>query len=156
MAKAQAKTGNPLLDGDFGEFMDFSKFAEQFKVPGVDSQALVEAQRKNVEAMTKANRVALEGVQAVAQRQAEILRQAMEASSKAVREMAAPGQPAEKFATQTTMVKEAYELALSNMRELAEMSAKSNSEAADVLTHRFAASLDELKGALSQVNGAAK
>ena len=102
MAKAQAKTGNPFLDGDFGDFMDFSKmdfskmdfgkFAEQFKMPGVDSKALIEAQRKNVEAMTQANRVALEGVQAIAQRQAEILRQAMEESSKVMRELAKPGQ----------------------------------------------------------------
>lgn len=166
MAKTQAKTGNPFLDGDFGDFMDFSKmdfskmdfgkFAEQFKVPGVDSKALIESQRKNVEAMTQANRVALEGVQAIAQRQAEILRQAMEEGSKVVREMAKPGQPAEKMASQAALIKEAYELALANMRELTEMGAKSNNEAANVLTHRFTASLDELKGALNQVNGAAK
>ena len=156
MAKTQLKTGNPFLDADFGEFMDFSKFAEQFKMPGVDSKALIESQRKNVEAMTQANRVALEGLQAIAQRQVEILRQAMEETTKVVREMAKPGQPAEKIATQTALVKEAYELALANARELAEMGAKSNTEAADVLAHRVSASLEELKGVLKQVNGAAK
>ena len=156
MAKAQVKTGNPFLDGDFGDFVDFSKFAEQFKVPGVDSKALIETQRKNVEAVTQANRVALEGLQAITQRQAEILRQAMEEGVKVVREMAKPGQPVEKFAAQADLLKQAYELSLANARELAEMGAKSNTEAADVLTHRFAASLDELKGVLNQVNGAAK
>ncbi len=163
MAKAQTKTGNPFLDGDysnfmdftkFGDFMDVNKFAEQFKVPGVDTKALIESQRKNVEAMTTANRVALEGLQAIAQRQAEILRQAMEETTKVVRELAQPGQPAEKIAGQAALVKEAYELSLANMRELTEMSSKSNAEAADVLTHRFSASLEELKGALKQVNAA--
>jgi len=116
----------------------------------------VESQRKNVEAFTHANRVALEGIQAVAQRQAEILRQAMEETTKAVRELAKPGQPAEKMASQADMVKEAYEAAIANLRELTEMSAKSNAEASEVLTHRFTASLDEIKSVMAQTNGAAK
>lgn len=161
MAKAQTKTGTPVFgtpvfgtpfEGAFGEFMDFTKYAEQFKLPGVDSKALMESHRRNFEAMTQANQVALEGARALMQRQAEILRQAMDEASKAVRELAKPGEPSEKWATQTEMLKEAYELALANLRELAEMSAKSNTEAADVLTHRFTASLDELKGALKQIN----
>ena len=156
MAKAQVKTGNPFLDGDFSDFVDFSKFAEQFKMPGVDSKALIEAQRKNVEAVTQANRVALEGLQAITQRQIEIVRQAMEESAKIARDLAKPGQPAEKLAAQADLLKQAYEVSLANLRELTEMGAKSNTEAADVLNHRFAASLDELKGVLNQVNGAAK
>ncbi len=67
---AKAKTGNPLLDGDFGRVMDFGKFAEQFKLPGVDSKSLIETQRRNLEAFTKANQVTFEAVQAVVQRQA--------------------------------------------------------------------------------------
>lgn len=156
MAKTQTKTGNPFLDGDFGDLMDFSKFATQFKLPNFDSKALVETQRRNIEAMTKANRVALEGLQAVSQRQVEILRQAMDEATKVVRELASPGQPAEKLAVQADLLKEAYELAMANMRELSEMTAKSNTEAADLLTHRFADSLDELKGVIKSVNGAAK
>ena len=73
MAKTQVKTGNPFLDGNFGEFMNFGKLAEQFKVPGVDSKAFMESQRKNVEAVAAANKYALEGFQAVVQRQAEIM-----------------------------------------------------------------------------------
>ena len=132
MTKAQVKTGNPFLDGNFGEFMDFAKLAGQFKMPGVDSKALIESQRKNVEAVTAANKLALEGFQAVAQRQAEIMRRVMEETTKIVSEMAKPGQPAEKFATQAALVKEAYELSLNSVRELAEMGSKSNAEATEV------------------------
>ena len=154
MTKAQVKTGNPFLDGNFGEFMDFGKLTEQFKMPGVDSKALIESQRKNVEAVTTANKLALEGFQAVAQRQAEIMRRVMEETTKVVSEMVKPGQPAEKFATQTALVKEAYESSLNSARELAELSSKSNAKATEVLTHRFNAGLDELKGAMAQANGA--
>lgn len=154
MAKTQAKTGYPFFNGEFAELMDFGKFAEQFKLPGVDSKALMETQRRNIEAVTRANRLAVEGMQAVMQRQVEILRQAADEATKAVREMAKPGQPTEKLVAQTELIKEAYELALANLRELTEMTAKSNTEAADVLTHRFADSLDEIKGVLKQAPAA--
>lgn len=156
MAKAQTKTGNPFLDGDFGDLMDFSKFTTPFKLPNLDSTALVETQRRNIEAVTQANRVAFEGLQAVSQRQVEILRRAMDEATKAVREIAAPGQPAEKLAVQTEMLKDAYETVLANVRELTEITTKSNTEAADLLSHRFADSLDELKGVIKATNGAAK
>ena len=52
------QAANPYAAVDFAKFMDFGKvdfndfgkFAEQFKLPGVDNKALVEAQRQNVEA----------------------------------------------------------------------------------------------------------
>ncbi|MFQ6016793.1 MAG: phasin family protein [Kiloniellaceae bacterium] len=150
MAKARAKTGNPFLDGDFGSFLDFNKFAEQFKLPGVDTGILIEAQKRNIEAVTAANRVAYEGAYAVVQRQAEFLRQAMEGASMALTELAKPGKPEDKWAKQAELVKEAHQLALANLRELADMSAKSNGEAAEVLNHRIAEGLDELKGAFAR------
>ncbi len=71
------KSRTPVLDFDFSKFADFNTLGSQFKVPGVDPAAFVEMQRRNVEAFTAANRVAYEGVQAIAQRQVEILCEAM-------------------------------------------------------------------------------
>ena len=154
MAKQNAKTGNPFLDADFDQVMDFGKLAEQFKFPGVDSNALMETQRRNLEAVTKANQVAFDGVQAVAQRQAEILRQAMDEATKAVQTLSKTDKIEDVWVKQTELVKEAYELALANLRELTELGTKTNTEAADVLSHRVADSLDEIKGALSAKKGA--
>lgn len=154
MAKAKMSTF-PFMNGGFAELMDFGSIADQFKLPGVDSKVFIEGHKRNLEAMTEANRVAIEGAQALAQRQVEIMRQTVDEATKAITELAKPGKPEEKLAAQTALVKEAYEMALANVRELTEMSAKSNSEAADVLTHRFADGLDEIKGAFAQV-GAAK
>ena len=50
---------------------------EQFKIPGVDLGAVVEARRKDIEALTQANQQAYQGMQALAQRQAEILKETM-------------------------------------------------------------------------------
>ena len=142
---------------DFGkvDFSDFGKLAEQFKLPGVDNKALVEAQRKNVEAFQAANQVFFEGAQAVTQRQSEIVRRAMDESVKAMQTIAAAKTPEAKFGTQAELVKQAYEASLANWRELAELTTKSNTEAAEVITKRVSESFDELTAALKPANGKA-
>ena len=162
MAKAKVKTGNPFLDADFGSGMDFGKFAEQFKFaepfkfPGVDSEALIENQRRNLEAVTKANQVAFAGVQAIMQRQAEILSQTLDQTTKSVQAFSQTGRPEDIWAKQADLLKETYEHGLSNLRELTELSAKANSQAAELLSHRVTDGLDEFKGAFTPVNGGAE
>lgn len=136
------------LMGEFDpqKFMgDFSKAFSEYKIPGVDGNVILESQRKNVEALAQANKVALEGFQAVFKRQAEILGQAMEEMQATFKELTTAGEPQDKVAQQTDLVKEAVEKALSNMRELAEMAGKSNTEAFETIHARFTESLDEVK-----------
>ena len=73
-----SKTGNPFMDQNFTEMFDPRKYMDQFQMPGLDNQGLMEAHRKNIEAVTEANRVAFEGAQAMARRQTEIVREAMD------------------------------------------------------------------------------
>ncbi len=153
MAKAKAKTGNPFLDADMGNIMDFGKFAEQFKFPGVDTTALIESQQRNIEALTKANQVAFAGVQAIMQRQAEMLSKTLDETAKAVQVFSKTGKPEDVWAKQADLLKETYEHGLSDLRELTELSTKANTQAADLLTHRVTDGLDEFKGAFKPVNG---
>lgn len=125
--------------------MDFSKFFSDYRMPGLDMESMMATQRKNIEALTLANRVAMEGMQAVAQRQAEILRQTMEEATKVTQELIATSAPEERLAKQTDVTKLALEKALANMRELSEMIAKSNNEAFTLINKRVTDSLDELK-----------
>lgn len=160
MAKAKAKTGNPFLDADLGNIMDFGKLAGQFqfpvKFPGVDTTALVASQQRNIEAITQANQVAFAGLQAIVQRQTEILSKTMDETAKAVQAFSKTGKPEDIWAKQADLFKETYEHGLSDLRELTELSAKANSQAADLLSHRVSDSLDELKGAFNPVNGGAQ
>ena len=124
---------------------EFSNALKQYKLPNVDLDSVVASQKKNVEALTSANRVAFEGLQAVARRQAEILQETMNEASKAVDALAKAGSPPEIAAKQAELTKNAFERALSNMRELAELVAKSNQDATNTVNSRIAASLDEIK-----------
>lgn len=132
----------------FGE-MDLEKMMKDFKIPGVDLDSMMTSQRKNLEAIGAANKVAMEGMQAVAQRQSEIMREAMEEMAKATKTMTSAGSPQEASGKQADMARESFEKALANMRELAEMVAKSNSEAFDVVNRRMNESLEEFKGLMA-------
>ncbi len=129
---------------------DFAKIMSEFRVPGFDIETILATQRRNIEAVTAANQLAIEGIQAVLRRQAEIMRQVVEDSSTVLRDLMAAGAPEEKIAQQADLVKTSFEKALANLREMAELVAKSNNEAADVLTKRIGESLTELKTSLQR------
>ncbi|MDB5411764.1 MAG: phasin [Rubritepida sp.] len=127
---------------------EMMKAFASMKMPGLpDFQALAEAQKRNIEALTTANRLAMEGAQAVARRNMEIMQQVMGEMSQAVQSLATVEGPANvKAAHQTDLMKTAYERAVTNMHEISELIQKSNGEAVGVLNRRFAEALEEVKG----------
>jgi phasin family protein len=142
-----AANRNPFLE------MDVTKLMGEFKLPGVDVDKMVTAQRKNVEALTSANQLAAEGFQAIARRQTEIMRQTFEEAGRTMRDLMEHSAPEDRMVKQTELAKSAFESALANMRELAEMVAKANSEAFEVINKRVAESLDELKDMIKKPGG---
>ena len=125
---------------------DVTKIMGDFRVPGVDLEAAVASQRKNIEALTQANQLAVEGVQAVMRRQVEITRQAMEDFSAMFRDFVQPnGSPEDRFAKQAEYSKHAIEKGLSNAKELTELVTKANTEAFNVINKRVTESLDEVR-----------
>lgn len=135
-----------MKDFEPGKFAEeFSKLLKGYKLPGVDVDSIIANQRKNVEALTAANRVAYEGVQAIARRQAEILQETMNEATKNIDAIAKAGSPADAAAKQAEIVKSAFEKALGNMRELAEMVTKANHEASSAINKRISESLDDLR-----------
>ena len=138
------KPPNPLFD------MDVTKMLSEFKMPGVDLETIMASQRKNIEALTKANQLAIEGLQTVARRQAEILRGGFDEASALMREIMQTQSPEDRVARQTEAAKKSVERALSNARELAEIVARANNEAFDVIKSRVGESLDEVRDAVAK------
>src|ERR1700730_13160509 len=90
-------------------FSDATKVFGDFRLPGLDVDAVVATQRKNLEALTHANQLAVEGVRALAQRQSEIAQQAFAGASALVREWTQPGAPEERLAKTAEAAKHAVE-----------------------------------------------
>lgn len=123
---------------------DVSELFKQFQIPGVDVGKLMEGQRENIKALQEANQTALQGWQNLMSRQTELMREAFESWQAAVSDTAKtpPGEMAQK---QIEHGQKAIEKALANMRELAEMAIKSQSDAAEVIRKRFEAGLKEIQ-----------
>jgi phasin family protein len=126
---------------------DVSKYLGDFKVPGVDVETIVASQRKNIEALTQANKLAFEGLQNVVKRQVEILRQSFDEIARLSKEFSEPGSPQDKAARQAEIAKDSFERVLSNARELTELVTKANNEAFELLNKRFSQSLEEARDA---------
>ena len=112
---------------------DLSKLVEQFKLPGVDINAIVEAQRKDMEALAEANRVAYEGIKALAARRNEILKDALTQWREAMQDVA--GQDAMSKAADTA--RQRVQQAMANFRELAQIEAQARNKAWKVVQDRF-------------------
>ena len=125
---------------------DFIKIMQDFRIPGVDAEALWAAQRRNLEAVAQVNQAAIEGAQAVARRQAEILQSSLGEAAEAARAVA-EADPADKLAKQTELAKTAFDTAVANMRELSEMVVKAQGAAFETINKRVAEGLDEVRSA---------
>ncbi|WP_223291588.1 phasin family protein [Defluviicoccus vanus] len=123
----------------------FSNMLKTYNMPGVDMESIVTSQKKNLEALTSANRVVIEGIQSVAKRQAEILQETMNEATKALDTLTKASSPQDIAAQQADLAKNAFERALGNMRELADMVTKANQQAADTINSRISATLGEIK-----------
>lgn len=128
------------------DFTDFTKLFADLKFPSMpDMEAFVSASRRNMETLTAANRVALEGAQAVARRHMEIVQQNMSELTEAVRALSASEAPQAKAAKQAELLKQGYERAVANIKEIGDLIQQSNNEALTLLNHRFTEAMDEIK-----------
>lgn len=122
-------------------FGDLGKLVENFKVPGIDIAAIVEAQRKDMEALAEANKQAYEGIKALAQRRNEILQESLVEWQEAMKDVTGKD-AASKTAAHA---KKGVQQAIANFRELADMEAQSRSKAWAVVQERFQENLANLQ-----------
>jgi phasin family protein len=135
---------NPMPGADW--LADFGKVMGDMRAPTVDMETVVAVQRKNMEALTQANQLAMEGAQAVVRHQLEMTRRSMEELSAMFTSFFQPnGSMEERLAKQAEFSKTALEKGLSNAREIADLMTKANSEAFNVLTRRVTETLEELR-----------
>jgi phasin family protein len=144
---------NPTSGADW--LADFGKAFGDMRAPTVDLETVVAMQRKNMEALTQANQLALEGAQAVLRHQLELTRRSMEEFQSMFTSFFQPnGSMEDRLAKQAEFSKTALEKGLSNAREITDLMTKANSEAFNVLSRRVTETLEELQSyAKKRANG---
>ena len=126
-------------------FSPFNSFAKAFKIPSFDFDAVQGIQRRNIEALTAAGQTVVQGVQTIVQRQGEITRQSVEQFRGLLSVTPSDALAEQNLVKQIDLVKAAFEKNVADVRELQTIAAKVTSEAADILSRRVVASLDEVK-----------
>lgn len=150
-ASAVSEFGRVAAEAQSKALAEMSRMFSQMKTPAMpDMTVLMAAHRRNMETLSAANRVALEGAQTVARRHMEIMQQTMSELTDTMRQIATPEAPQDKAAKQADLLKSSYERAVGNMRELSELIQRSNSEAVGLLNTRFMEAVDEVKTILHQ------
>lgn len=147
MAKPEGSQGRTAGSG----IPDFTSLFANLKLPSVgDVEPLLRAHQRNMEALSSANRVALEGAQAYAKRHMEIVQQGLAELTQSLQALAEPGSPQTKAARQVEMIKQAYEHTVSNMKELGELIQHSNNEAIQLLNQRFGEAMDDIRRMMAE------
>lgn len=135
----------------FSNILDFSKFIPNMSsVPGFDLDAIVQANRRNAEMFTQAGQRAMQSMQAIVQRQNEMVREGMQETASLAAQVMSGGTPEEKIAKQTEATKASIEKVVSNSRELSEMLTKSNMETAEAFTSCFTEAMDTARTAFAR------
>ena len=143
-----AKQANPFM-------FDAEKMGEMFKVPGMDKwfaqanapfELLFEVQRKNFEALVEANKVAASGYQELYERMTGIFEESLGRARAQVERAQGQEVSAEAAAKNAEVMKEAFDKALADVRELSEMATKANAGAFDVIRARTEEAVNEFRG----------
>lgn len=105
--------------------------------------AIVESGRKDLQALMRANEKSYEGLQAVVQRQTEMMKASITEWQSTVTGMSG-ADPKENLAKLDAMGKAAFRRALDDIRELSELAAKSQADAFEVVRQRIRDNVDEV------------
>jgi phasin family protein len=137
--KPAVAAGNPAHERP--PFDDLAKLLDRFRLPGIDAEAIVEWQRRDLEALNEANRQAYEGIKALVERRDEILRETLAPWKEALRNAAGR----EVLARQSESAQRGVQRVIDHIRELSELEQQARSNAWKVVQDRMQENLANLQ-----------
>ncbi|MBK1692417.1 phasin family protein [Ectothiorhodospira mobilis] len=147
-----AEQSNPFDVSELMYLFDPNRYMEQVRrlmqqygLSSMDPQVLVEAQRRNMEAVVDANRTLLEGTEALMRHQADLMREVFEEMNRGVGQWAADEDPAQRASRQMDMVGRIYDHLSGHLREASQQVLRTQEATMAQLDARFRASLQELR-----------
>ena len=142
---AQKKSNNPFFSNEY-----LNSFSNMPGNVPFELQDFMEVQRKNFQAFTEIQQIAIENIQAAAQQQTAMLSKIVEENSKMAKEMMAEGTPEEKVAKQADIAKKCYEKSVTDTKKITDMMAECSQQASEIINKRVSASLNEIKEAMQK------
>jgi len=141
------KAAEPLT-ADKKPRLDLKAALDKLKLPGVDTHALLESRRKDVEALLAANERVFTGIETLSHKQADLLADIMKEWQASAKDAIAKGSSSEKINQAASHAQRAFTHALANMKEMADIAARSNKDVLDILNRRYREGLEEFRNTI--------
>lgn len=129
-------------------FSQFAAMFQQYQLPGFDVTAIMESRRKDVEALAATNRVAFGGMEALRDKQLEILRRTLSELETIAKQFASSS--ARPPFNANDVVQRALHNALADMQDIARTTHQTQAEAYALVSQRMEAALKELKSSVDK------
>jgi phasin family protein len=144
-APARAASPQKLFDLSMG---GLGQTLERLNLSGV-AGTIAEGRRKDLAALIAANKKSYEGLQAVVARQTAMLKGAV-SEWQSIAQGMSQGGGVQGMGQMDEVAKNAFKLALENIRELGELAARSQAEAFEIVRKRIMENVNEVSALLRQ------
>lgn len=121
------------------------KFGNDLGLPKLNVDELLQAQKKNLEALGQSAKVAAQGAQSVAQRQREVVEAGLREAATLAREYKPFGKIHENLALQTEFARKVLEITVKGAQDSASTARQSTTEAVKIIQDRVKESFDEIR-----------
>ena len=126
------------------------KFGNELRLPKVDVDRLIEAHKKNIDALSQSATVAAQGARSVAEKQREIFEAGLQEATKLARGFQPLGKVQDNLALQTEFATKVFEIAVKGAQESATAARESSGEAAKIIQDRLRESFSELQSGFNR------
>jgi phasin family protein len=136
---------------DSNSYLDmFRKFGSDLGLPKLDVEKLLEAQKKNLDALGRSAKVAAQGAQSVAQKQREVLEAGLQEATSLAREYKPLGKIQENLALQTEFAKKVFDIAVKGAQDSTATARQSTTEAVKIIQDRVKESFEEFRNSVGR------
>ena len=147
-AKGAAAAAPDMRESFTQPLKDLGERLQNINVTGA-AGAIASARRKDLAALMRANKKSYEGLQSTVKRQTEMLRESITQWQSTVKAM--PGSdPKEAIGKLDELGRASFKRALDDIRELADMAAKSQAEAFEIVRERIHDNVEEVRQLLNK------
>lgn len=127
-------------------FMDmFQNFGQQMNIPGPDLSDMMDAHRKNLQALQAATQIGTSSAQAMMDKQREVLESTLAEIADTVQN-ASSSDPSGMMMAPMELAKKSFDATIKNATEMAEIVKQGNMDAFNVVKDRVMESVEEMTG----------
>lgn len=129
-----------------GSFQEAPEMFNEFVNMGVfDKEKVMKSHRKNIEALTEANKTAVEVLKSLTQLQSQYMKKSFEDMTSLMQGMMNPGAPRNPLEAQTTAIKNQIDRTLEHNRAITTTLADSHQEIYKIFNNRISSGIQDVK-----------